>query len=49
MRILQWEMIHNDPLFKALTMPLLILLCGCVISFYVIYMNYVGCVNGNNM
>jgi hypothetical protein len=23
-RILQWEMTHNDPLFKTLTMPLLL-------------------------
>jgi hypothetical protein len=40
-RILQWEMTHDDPLFKALNMSLLLLLCGCVVSFYVIYINYV--------
>jgi uncharacterized membrane protein YvlD (DUF360 family) len=33
-------MTHNDPLFKALTMPLLLLLCGLfALSFHVIYIN----------
>jgi hypothetical protein len=41
-RILQWEVTHNDPLCKALTMPLLLYYVDYLLfSYYVIYINYV--------
>ena len=41
MRILQWEMTHNDLLFKALNYAFIALLFGLfAFSYYVIYINY---------
>ena len=44
-RILQWEMTHNDPLFKALTMLLLLYYVDYMLFLLCHLLSLFGCVN----